>query len=298
MRAMSFAGRLAQFGAIGAALALTLAAATAEPAPVANRIVSIGGAVTETLYALGQQDRIVARDSTSVFPEEAGAKPDVGYMRALSAEGVLSLAPDLILMEEGAGPPDAVALIEKSGARVVRVASGYRAEGLPEKITAIAAAVDAVEPGAKLAEEAGRKLSALQQDIAAMTQPRRRVLFIMSFTDGRPMAAGSGTAADAMIRLAGGENALSAMQGYKTLSTEAAIGLQPDVILMADHAGPVGASGDVLALPALADTPAGRNRALIHMDALYLLGFGPRTPDAARELAGKLYPTLETASGR
>jgi iron complex transport system substrate-binding protein len=292
MMTTSFAARCAGLCLATGLLAASLPMAKAQTASEPRRIVTIGGAVTETLFLLGQQDRIVARDSTSLYPAEALAKPDVGYMRALSAEGVLSMAPDLILMEEGAGPPDAVALIERSGARVVRVPSGYRAEGLPQKIRDVAAAAGAVQAGAALADDVEARLETLKRDLAAGAASPKRVLFIMSFSDGRPMAAGTGTAADAMIRLAGGENVLAGMQGYKTLSAEAAVGLQPDVVLMADHAGPIGATGDVLALPALANTPAGRNRALIRMDGLYLLGFGPRTPAAARDLAAQLYPTL------
>ena len=85
------------------ALAALLAAAPLA-AGAAERIVSVGGSVTETIAALGALDRVVARDTTSSWPEEVEALPDVGYVRRLSPEGVLSVAPDLILAEEGAGP--------------------------------------------------------------------------------------------------------------------------------------------------------------------------------------------------
>ena len=74
----------------------------------ASRVVSIGGAVTEIVYALGEEARLVARDTTSNYPPEATALPDVGYIRRLSPEGVMSVRPDLILSEEGAGPPEAL----------------------------------------------------------------------------------------------------------------------------------------------------------------------------------------------
>jgi iron complex transport system substrate-binding protein len=275
---------------LAAAISTSFAMAPAC-AEEAKRIVSVGGATTETLYLLGQGDRVIARDSTSAFPDAALSKPDVGYMRALSAEGVLALSPDLILMEEGAGPPDAVSLIAQSGVAVKTVPAGYRAEDLPSKIRTIAAAVGQQEAGEALAADTARKLSDLARDLNGRTE-RKRVLFIMSFADGRPMAAGLNTAADAMIRLSGGENVLTGMNGYKTLSLESAAALQPDVVLMPNHAAPVGVTGNVLDLPAFKDTPAGRTGASIRMDGLYLLGFGPRTPDAARELSGKLYPDL------
>ena len=74
----------------------------------AERVVSLGGGVSEIVHALGETDRLVARDTTSTYPESVVALPDVGYIRALSAEGVLSVDPDLILAKEGAGPPEAV----------------------------------------------------------------------------------------------------------------------------------------------------------------------------------------------
>ncbi|MGQ4274243.1 heme/hemin ABC transporter substrate-binding protein [Terrihabitans sp. B22-R8] len=275
-----------------AALAAMLACgpALSQPEAEPKRIVSIGGAVTEILYRLGLQDSIVAVDETSLYPPETASKSNVGYMRALSAEGVLATSPDLILMEDGAGPPEAVDLIMQSGAKIVRVPSGAVPDAVPLKIQTVAEAVGRATEGKAMSEEAERTLDALKRDLSAVKTPKK-VIFIMSMVDGRPMAAGTGTAADAMIRLAGGENVLSGMQGYKTLSTEAAAALQPELVLMASHAAPTGGAA-VLAQPALAETPAGRNGALVIMDGLYLLGFGPRTPAAARELAGKLYPDI------
>src|SRR4051812_9643521 len=101
----------------------------------ASRIVSVGGAVTEILYALGVSDRIVAVDSTSLFPADAlKQKPNVGYMRALSAEGVLGLNPSLVLAIEGLGPKETVAVLEAATVPLVRVPDRFTAEGIVEKI--------------------------------------------------------------------------------------------------------------------------------------------------------------------
>src|SRR6188768_3457559 len=71
--------------------------------PDPNRIVAVGGSITEIVYALGEEKRLIARDSTSVYPEAAFSLPDVGYMRALSPEGVLSVKPNAILALQGSG---------------------------------------------------------------------------------------------------------------------------------------------------------------------------------------------------
>lgn len=268
--------------------------ATALPALAdgPRRIVSIGGATTEILYALGEEDRIAAVDSTSLFPPDAAAShPDVGYMRALSAEGILAQAPDLILMEDGSGPPEAVAAIDRAGIPVVHIPAGFDAAGVVAKVRAVAGALGDEAKGTALAAQIEAEFATLSADLAALGR-RPRVLFVYSLVDGRPMAAGRKTAADGILALAGATNVLSEIEGYKTLSWEAATELQPDVILMGERAGAVPDTAAILDVPAIAATPAGRDKAVVTMDMLYLLGFGPRTPSAARDLATRLHPEL------
>jgi iron complex transport system substrate-binding protein len=279
-------------GIVALALTAGLAAEAAEP----QRIVSIGGSVTEVLYQVGVADRVVGVDTTSLYPSDAlKTKPNVGYLRALSAEGVLALSPDLIVMEKDAGPPETVALLDKAGLAVVHVPAGYELKELPQKIRTIAAAVGKRSEGDVIAEKVTTDLDRLQADLKRVER-KRRVLFILSLVDGRPMAAGTNTAADAIIRLAGAENVFGEVKGYKTISPEAAAALQPDAILMITRSGAPLEGSDILKQPAFAETPAAKANAFIKMDALYLLGFGPRTPDAARELAHRLYPQIVSAS--
>ena len=262
------------------------APASADPLP--TRVVSIGGAVTEILYALGEAGRVAAVDTTSLYPPAAlQEKPNVGYLRALSAEGVLSLSPDLILMDNGAGPKEAVALIDAAGVPVRHVPSGQTVPELLDKIRIVANAVGREAEGEAMAQGTERELQALADDLKGIQQ-KRRVLFILSIADGRANAAGRGTGADAVIRLSGGENVFAEAEGYKMVSPEAAAALQPDVILMVDRAGPGGP--DPLSIPALAATPAGQTSNVVRMDAAYLLGFGPRLPAALRDLAARFYP--------
>jgi len=286
--------------AIRLALPALILSILAQPlhAETPQRIVSIGGAVTEVLYEIGIQDRIVAVDTTSLYPAEAlQTKPNVGYLRALSAEGVLAMSPDLIIMEKDAGPPETVALLDQARIPVVHVQAGYEAETLPEKILEVAAAVGQEEKGKRIADRVATEFARLKKDLEAVEHPKR-VLFILSLIDGRPMAAGANTAANAIIQLAGAENVFADAQGYKTISPEAAAALQPDAILMITRSGAPEEGEDILSRPAFAETPAAKSGAFIKMDGLYLLGFGPRTPEAARELATKLYPDLHFAEPR
>ncbi|WP_018001077.1 ABC transporter substrate-binding protein [Paracoccus sp. N5] len=284
-----------------ALLALLLAGtAHAQSWPEARRVLPLGGSVTEIVYALGEQDRLVGRDTTSNWPPEANALPDVGYVRALAPEGVLSVSPDLIIAEDGAGPPEAVSVLKAAGVPYVTVDESYDAEGVLKKVDAVAGALGVAEKGRALHEKLAADLKAAAERSATVGTPKK-VLFVLSLQGGRVMAGGTGTAADGIIRLAGAENAMAQIQGYKPLTDEAVIQAAPDVILMmrrGDDKADAEANGGnshtaakqaALAMPALAQTPAGRDGALVMMDGLKLLGFGPRTGEAAVELHDLIY---------
>jgi len=264
-------------------------ATAAEPRPA--RVVSIGGSVTEIVHALGEGDRLVARDTTSSYPETVTDLPDVGYMRALSAEGELSVGPDLVIAAEGAGPPETVAILAAADLPFVTVPDGYTRRAVHAKIMAVADALGVPEKGATLAADTDAALERVAADSRSDTP--RRVLFVLAIQGGRILAAGTDTAADGIIALAGGINAITGFEGYKPLTDEAISAAAPDVILMMDRRGDHAiADADLLAHPAIATTPvaqAGRE-AIVRMDGLLLLGFGPRTPQAVQRLHAALYP--------
>lgn len=254
-----------------------------------QRIVAIGGSLTEIVYALGEEDRLIARDTTSVFPREALELPDVGYMRALSPEGVLSVDPDLILTLEGAGPPEAMEVIRSASVPVVTVPESFDREGVLAKVEAVGEALGRQGEADTLAARIDADIRAAEAMADGVDEPAR-VLFILSMEGGRVLASGTGTAADGMIRLAGGENAITAYPGYKQLTDEAIVTAAPDVILMMDRGGNLDpAPVDLSAQPALSATPAAEAGRVIRMDGAFLLGFGPRTADAAKKLSAALY---------
>lgn len=259
-----------------------------------RRIVSAGGAVTEILFRLGREDAVVGVDSTSQFPPEAlRTKPNIGYVRALGAEGILSLRPTLVLAAEGAGPPGVLRIVEDAGVRIVWVPGEPTPDGVLRRVAVVAEAVDAQTEGEALAGSLRAQFDALVAAQASLSS-RRRVLVVLSLQNGRPLVGGSGTTADGMIALAGGLNAASALDGWKPLSDEGVIAAAPDVIVTLGRGGPDAAGVvDIFALPAFSATPAARTRVQVTLDALYLLGFGPRTPAAARDLMAAIYPRAE-----
>lgn len=269
------------------ALALWAGAAAAQ---AEQRLISLGGSVTEIVVALGAGHRLVARDTTSNHPDSVLALPDVGYLRALSPEGVLALDPGLILAEEGAGPPEAVAVLQAAGVPFVLIPGEPTPAGIAVKIRAVGAALGLQAQAGELAATVEAGLAEAATRAAAVTAPQR-VLFVLALQGGRVMAGGRGTAAEGIIALAGGTNAAGGFDGYRQMTDEAVIAAAPDVILMMDREGDLTlANAEVLAHPALSQTPAAAAGAILRMDGMLMLGFGPRTPQAARQLHGLLYP--------
>ncbi len=282
--------RLIALAVVTSAVAFSSATASETGNPDARRIVSIGGTITEILYDLGAEDRIVARDSTSSYPAAANSKPDVGYIRALSAEGILGQKPDLILMEEGSGPPPVLEILKASEIPVVVIPTPPDAAKIGQKIRDVGAAIGLADKAGVLAAKTEDGLKALAADVAKIPGDKKKVLFVLSVANGRLMAGGADTEAGAIIEMAGGVNAAPSIKGYKPLSDEAVIAAAPDVILSMSRGDHSTTPDEMFALPSMQTTQAAASKSLISMDGLLLLGFGPRTPDAGRALAEKLYP--------
>jgi heme transport system substrate-binding protein len=274
-------------------LVLALGLALARPGAAADmRIVSIGGSVTEVLYALGYGGQIIAVDTTSVYPQEALALPKVGYMRTLAAEPIVALRPALVIAVEHAGPRKILDQIAAAGIPVVIVSDQPTAAGVTEKIEEVAKAVGAEAQGQELADEIAKSFARIET-VIEKDQAKPSVLYILSATDGAPLAAGQNTAADGVIALAGGRNALQGYEGYKPLSPEAAVTANPDFVVIAAHG--LATLGGIDGLAARSDLgliPAIKEGRVLVLDANYLLGFGPRAPAATAELASHLHPAL------
>ncbi|MDO6480716.1 ABC transporter substrate-binding protein [Shimia thalassica] len=264
---------------------LWVVAARADQAP--SRIVSVGGAITEIVYALGEEDRLVARDTTSNYPAAALALPNVGYIRRLSPEGVLSVNPDLILAEEGAGPPEAVELLQEAAVPMIEVAGGYSQQAILDRIRTVADVLDVPDKGEDLAARVKADLAIAVAATEGLDE--KRVLFILSMQGGRIMAAGDETSAQAIIDLAGGENAVSGFVGFKPLTDEAITLSGADVILLMDRTGDHGITNEQLfAHPALGVTPAAQTQSVVRMDGMLMLGFSVRTAQAITDLSQAL----------
>lgn len=255
-----------------------------------SRLVAIGGSLLEIVYALGEEGKLVARDTTGIYPPEAMVLPDVGYMRALSPEGVLAVNPSALLVVEGSGPPETLDVLYKGSVQYITVPDGFSHDSVLTKVRTVGAALGVADKAEVLAAELDGQMRAAEAATKDIPDAeRQKVLFVISVQDGKIRASGSGTAANGIIALAGGVNPLADMQGYQTLSDEAILTANPDVVLFMNNTGATDFVDQLKANPALAASPAAANGRLLQIDGAFLLGFGPRTPAAILDLAGQLY---------
>ena len=292
---------LAGSAAVGAGLPLPLRAAPADARspsnpPVAQhgaeaptRLITIGGGITEIVYALGAQAQLVGTDTTSLYPRAAQVTPKVGYMRQLSAEGLLALRPDAVVAGTDAGPPVVLDQLRSAGVRIELIEADHSWAEVGRKVAAVGRAANREAAARALQAQLDARWKAVRTLIdtgVAKTTPR--VLFVLSHS-GSPTVAGEQTAADAMIRFIGARNALGGFRGYRPMTAESMAAAAPDVILTTTQGlDAIGGEAAFWRRPELALTPAYRRRAtagaLVHLDALELLGFGPRLPDVVERL--------------
>lgn len=279
--------------ALGSASAFALPAAMAAGKPQ-PRLVTVSGAITEVVYALGAQDQLVGTDTTSLYPPAAQKTPKVGYMRQLSAEGLLSLKPDAVIATNESGPPVVLDQLRSAGVKLEIIEADHSWGEVQRKVQAVGRAAAREAQALALQSQLDAKWREVQQRVAANAVDKRkpRVLFVLSHS-ASPQVSGEKTAANAVIGFAGGVNCLSGFNGYRPMTAEAMASAAPDVILTSDQS--IEAHGGIERFwqrPELALTPAYAKRALVTQDALLLLGFGPRLPQAIDELNRKLIAAI------
>ena len=213
-------------------------------------------------------------------------------MRALSAEGLLSLKPDAVIGTTEAGPSVVMDQIRSAGVRVELVAADHTWAEVQRKVAAVGRATSRTAQAAALQTRLDAQWSEALRGVAATSNNRQpKAVFILSHS-ASPQVAGAGTAAHAMLTFAGLRNTLASsansfngFTGYRAMTAEALVAAAPDVIVTTTQGiEAVGGLDKFWARPGLDLTPAYTTRALVALDALYLIGFGPRLPQAVAEL--------------
>ncbi|WP_391091751.1 ABC transporter substrate-binding protein [Vibrio sp. NH-UV-68] len=256
-----------------------------------ERIISAGSTVTELLFALNQQNKLIAVDVTSDIPQGLSL-PTIGYHRQLSAEGLLALGATRLIGSDEMGPKTALSQLRAAGVSVDIINTEPTPQGLLARIDDIAAITGAEQQALQLKAQVNQQLDTL----AANKHPlgtSKKVLFLL-LHEGRPAnVAGANTTPNTIIELAGGVNpAAKTLSSYKPLSTEAMIEMQPDVILVSGRSyKALGGADEILKkMPMLAATPAGKNRQFIQVDGHALVGgLGLKSLAEAQRISAQLH---------
>ena len=258
----------------------------------ASRIVTLGGPITETVYALGLGPNVVGTDQSSLYPAEILDKPRLSYFRQTSAEGVLSLSPTLVLALDESGPPGVLDQIRAAGVPVVRVPTPETIEGATERVQLLGDLLGREATATAVTERMRRQL-AEAEGLRPATPPR--ALFVYARGAGLVQVQGTGTPGDLVLRLAGAENAAS-VEGTVPLTAEAVVAAAPDVVVIpARGLESLGGADGLFSQPGLAQTPAGAARRVVAVDDALLLGLGPRLGEGIAALARGLADTASAS---
>lgn len=272
----------------------------ASAADLPQRWVSVGGAVSEWISALGGESKLVGVDSTSQQPESLRALPSIGYQRQLSAEGVLSLRPQILVGTEEMGPPPVLAQIRSAGVQVELFSATPDLPALQGNLRHLGQLLGAEAEAARLFDRYQKQLT---QQQARVTEAQRKqkapgVLLLVGSSGGKPLVAGKGTSADWLLQQAGGHN-LATHSGYKSFSVESLASLNPEVLVFADRAlsGEEARAALFRENPILSSTRAARDGRVMELDPTLLVGgLGPRLPQSLATLTAGFYPAASATA--
>lgn len=248
---------------------------SATQSPQYSRVVALANGSAEIIASLGHLDILIGRDIAS----------DVASLKSIEvvtsghqivAEKILSLNPDLVIIDTSSGPSSAVVAIESAGIRIVKISEAWTLADIDRKVGEIALAIGAIDDGKNL-------IAALQSSKSAVTQiPAGKRIAFLYLRGGSAiyLIGGKGSGADSLITAIGGVDAGAQRfeNPFTPLTAEAVATLNPDLFLvMSKGLESVGGVDGLIQLPGIAQTKAGKNRAIVAVDDSLLLSFGPRS---------------------
>ncbi|MDP2283311.1 MAG: ABC transporter substrate-binding protein [Pseudohongiella sp.] len=242
-------------------LAVT-AISVAADAP--ERIISTDAGATEILIALGAGQTVIGLDDSS-RPLAGSDVPRLGYHRALAAEGIIALAPDLVIGSTQMGAPHVLEALQRSHIAVIQLTPPLTTAALRANIVQLTHAVRS-DTGQSLLAQFDEKLADLPTPAQAS---ELKAAFVLRAQGGMLRMAGVDTAGHAFIQLIAANN-LADYEGYRSLSPEALLTLQPDILLFADTEGR-DAAGLLSDMPLLRFSKAYQNQRLLVVDPTALV---------------------------
>ena len=270
-------------------LSISNAYAICEQSMSRSKIVVAGGSITEIVYFLGMEDKLVGVDITSNFPKEAKKLKSIGYLRNLSIEGILSLSPGLVLAEEDIGPPIIVNQLRKTSIDLRIIKEKNNLNGIRNKIMCISKILNTSLEDNKDYVELQKKLYRVRNLKKINSKKIKKILLILMMRGSSPVVAGKNTSGQGFINMIGHENSMSDLNGWKPVSSEEIIKKNPDYIIITKRAFKSFSSLDqFLSIPGISSTLAAKKKNIIVKDGMSMLGFGPRTINVALDIDKKI----------
>ena len=244
-----------------------------------SRIIIAGGSITEIMYFIEAEEKIIGLDVTSVYPEETKNFPSIGYVRNLSAEGVLSMMPSLVIGEDDMGPPSVIKQIMATSVDLRIIPEHHSADGIIKKINCVGKIIDEERLVKRvIRKEIMPSVNQLHKVADKNKKSDIKVMLILSMQGTSPIVAGTKTSGHGFIEMIGAKNIFDSFEGWKAVTAEAIIAMDPDYILIPSrdmHKNSKVAT--ITEHPIFAKTTAGRNKNFIIDDGMAMLGFGTRT---------------------
>jgi iron complex transport system substrate-binding protein len=264
------------------------------------RIVCVSKQLNEMVFALGEGHNIVAVDLSSTFPDSTKLLPTVGYHRSLSAEGIISMNPDLVWHDNNIGPANVLPQLEKAGLKITAFSGGTTIDsskillkelanffGVPAKADSLNQKLDAdLQKASTMLKE--KNITDTPSVMVIQFGRANNVYFVMS---------GRGGVTDKMIELAGGKTAQYDAKGARQLSAEAVAVANPDIIIATDYGfDKMGSAEKFKEVAGVALTNAAKNNRIYRFEEHDLVYFGPRTGENIMTLMNLIYPTANVST--
>lgn len=252
-------------------------------------ILVVGGAVAETVCALGYCDSIVARDRTAVYPEQINKLPSVGFQNSIKAEGIISAGVNKVFAKDDVLAQEVINQLKASGIDYYGIKSRNTVQGAKNLILELGTALNEKKKAEALVKTLEEDLKKAEE-LVKKSESKPKVLFVYARGQGTLNIGGKGTFAEEIIRLAGGELAVKDISDFKPLTSEAVIASNPDYILFfTTGLASIGGKEGALAIPGVAATTAGKKKQIIALDGSYISDFGPRLGKAVYDLAALIH---------
>ncbi|MFE2724677.1 hemin ABC transporter substrate-binding protein [Kitasatospora sp. NPDC059327] len=259
----------------------------------ADRIIPLNGSLAEIVFSLGLGPKVVARDVSTTF-QQAAALPVITQAHDVSAEGVLSLHPTVVLADRSTGPAEAIAQIRAAGVPLIVLDDAKQLADIGPRIDTLAAGLGVPDAGQRLKERTERRITETRAALPTADRHPKVAFLYLRGSASVFLLGGPASGATSLIEAVGGEDAgkTAGLAGdFTPLTSEALVKAAPDAILvMSKGLDSVGGVDGLLKLPGVAQTPAGLDRRVVSIEDGQLLSYGPRTPQVLREIADQLYP--------